>query len=418
MTASRVSVRKMVMGWACLAVAALTGCEQQPGRSSDVVIRDSAGIRVVENHASEWSGRPDLAWKVAGQPRLTIGQAVGEAPYELYSVTGATMLSGQRIAVALGSLAEVRIFDAHGRFVTSFGRRGDGPGELSMSHRVIERGDSILQVWDGLDGRLSLFDAHGNFLRSMQVPTALVFLGGMLGGILEDGTLVTVESNRDYAAGNTLRRDPAYIAVIPEGSDQPDTIAKLAGREIYHLTADGVRMRHRVIFGRVTHVGIRSTSVVYGDTERFELTVLDVDGRVTGIYRKDHSAQPASPALVEQQRETLRGAVTPSLPASVRNNRMAAAARVPARQTLPAFGDIRVDDEDNLWIQKVLLPGDPRHIWHVFDPEGRWLGDVETPQELEARQFGSDFILGTVRDEWDAPQVVLYDLVKPRSTSR
>ncbi len=48
--------------------------------------------------------------------------------------------------------------------------------------------------------------------------------------------------------------------------------------------------------------------------------------------------------------------------------------------------------------------------WSVFSTEGRLLGTLETPEHLQVRQIGVDFILGIWTDELDVSYVRVYTL--------
>ena len=50
--------------------------------------------------------------------------------------------------------------------------------------------------------------------------------------------------------------------------------------------------------------------------------------------------------------------------------------------------------------------------WAVFDPEGRWLGDVETPRGGRVWDIGNDYVLGVWQDALGVQQVRMYRLVK------
>ncbi len=50
----------------------------------------------------------------------------------------------------------------------------------------------------------------------------------------------------------------------------------------------------------------------------------------------------------------------------------------------------------------VLIRREAPRLWTVFDPEGRVLGLVETPEGLWIHEIGEDYILGTA---WDALNV-------------
>lgn len=47
----------------------------------------------------------------------------------------------------------------------------------------------------------------------------------------------------------------------------------------------------------------------------------------------------------------------------------------------------------------------------VYDPEGRWLGDVETPSGGRAWDIGNDDVSGVWRDALDVQPVRMYRLV-------
>jgi hypothetical protein len=71
-----------------------------------------------------------------------------------------------------------------------------------------------------------------------------------------------------------------------------------------------------------------------------------------------------------------------------------------------------VDDEDNLWVAEYKLE-DEQPSWAVFDPEGRFLGTVDTPVDVRVTHIGSDFLIGVWNDDMDVEYVHVYDLIKP-----
>ncbi len=80
---------------------------------------------------------------------------------------------------------------------------------------------------------------------------------------------------------------------------------------------------------------------------------------------------------------------------------------------VPAYEGLLVDDAGNLWVRDYRLPWDTVPSWKVFDPEGRWLGTVQTPVRFAIFQIGHDFILGRHYDELGVARVRLYELIKP-----
>ena len=69
---------------------------------------------------------------------------------------------------------------------------------------------------------------------------------------------------------------------------------------------------------------------------------------------------------------------------------------MPVAEHMSAFTSVIVDRLDNLWVEEYERPGEerPGSVWMVFDPEGRVLGFVETPERLDIYEVGEDYILG------------------------
>jgi hypothetical protein len=104
---------------------------------------------------------------LASVPSLDIGQRDGDAAQELYRVTDAVQLTDGRLVIANSGSSELRYFDTAGRYLTSVGRRGAGPGEFTGDLSLLPYyGDSLL-AWDTRLRRLSLFDAVGAFVRTL-----------------------------------------------------------------------------------------------------------------------------------------------------------------------------------------------------------------------------------------------------------
>ena len=81
---------------------------------------------------------------------------------------------------------------------------------------------------------------------------------------------------------------------------------------------------------------------------------------------------------------------------------------------LPAFSTVLADAAGHLWVREYDLPREenPVPLWTVFDPEGRVLGFVETPNGLDILQIGEDFIVGRVKDEFEVEYVQVWPLVR------
>ena len=84
---------------------------------------------------------------------------------------------------------------------------------------------------------------------------------------------------------------------------------------------------------------------------------------------------------------------------------------MPVPETMPAYDAIVSDDEGNLWVSEYRLAAEQPQ-WAVFDPDGRFLGNVATPAQGRVTHVGADFVLGIWEDAVGVEQIKMYRLVK------
>ena len=112
-------------------------CEALEGAppALQVQVEDSAGIRIIENPRPPEGSR--LGWRIGSEPTVSIGEVDGEEPYLLHVAWDATRLGDGRIVVTNTSTQELRVFDARGAYLETWGGAGEGPGEF---HRTLAGG--------------------------------------------------------------------------------------------------------------------------------------------------------------------------------------------------------------------------------------------------------------------------------------
>ena len=133
---------------ATLLVMIAAACTDSPaGDAQHAFVRDSAGIRIVENDPPD----EELPlWSLADTPDLVIGTRAGDELFALSSVNEARFLSDDRILVR-NSGYELLWFDSNGTFLTRGGGSGEGPSESRYLVRVeITDGDSPSTETEGV----------------------------------------------------------------------------------------------------------------------------------------------------------------------------------------------------------------------------------------------------------------------------
>ena len=83
---------------------------------------------------------------------------------------------------------------------------------------------------------------------------------------------------------------------------------------------------------------------------------------------------------------------------------------VPFPEQMPAYQSLKDDVIGNLWVEQYRAPWEDQPDWWVFDPEGRWLGELSVPKDFRIDQIGADYLLGVRRDENRVEYVTMFEL--------
>jgi hypothetical protein len=390
----------------------LTACTPSVDSSHGNPMRDSSGVRIVENQAPAWAS--GASWYLEDTPTVAIGVAEGPEPYQLFRVFGAARLTDHRIVVGNAGSFELRLFDADGHFLGSAGRAGDGPGEFHIPYLLVRTPGDTLLVFDFSPQRITVYDGNLSLLgtrapRGTGNPTfAAIF------GRLSSGMMVGVGSGSDEPAEQgSAYRPAAYLRYSPDG-DLLDTIAMAPGWDTYRVevTVRGQRgfSPQTPPFGRVAQYTLYSDQILVGNGDTYEIQVFAEDGELRTLIRLDREPIAVTPEHVASYRKVRLAQLGSSrfTPAWER-----AFADMPVASTLPAFDSLLADAEGNLWVREYQIDGHGARQWDVFDPGGRWLGTTTTPSGLHVFEIGSDYILGVSKDELGVERVQLYALIKP-----
>jgi hypothetical protein len=385
------------------------GSEEAPIEAPAAERRDSAGIEIVEVAADAWGDGE--GWRVGSEPLLVIGQ--GTRPdQELYRVRGAVRLSDGRVAVANAGTQEIRFFGPDGAFLYAAGGEGEGPGEFQSLFGLGRRGDTLV-AHDYMARRLTSFDAGGDMLGTTAVsyeglpfmrlfPTRFGAVGLQLGRT--QGLPEEYEYVRRLALYHRFDRDGGHLGPIDE----------LAGMEmLYRGRNEGnvtYVMSTSPLIAHQQHETVVGERLVAGITDRFEIRIYAPDGALERLIRAPSRERGVTPeewdrAMEEelQERED-----TPEARSAVAE----LAELAPPPEVRPVFGRFVADREGYVWVAPYRPETGPTVSWLVVDLEGPILGTVDLPRGFTPTEIGSDYVLGTVRDEMDVETVRLFALTR------
>lgn len=384
------------------ALLALCGCGSHA--HSRVTVRDSAGIRIVENRAPAWSS--STTWRLAKRPSLEIGVAEGDPHYELSQVTGAVRLPDGGIVIADMGSDQLRFYDAHGHFLRATGRRGRGPGEFVFLFQPVFARDSLWTLDYGLQ-RISVFDTAGHFARSF---TLNEYTDGSM-GVFADGSILVshprVERRRTntgvYTSMETLNR------ISPSGALVHSMGVFPFGQSYVKLLPDGHRAVLSYPFGRQSALAVAGATFYFGTAETYQIGVYSESGRLESLIRR---AVPPRRVTSKDMDAIIRRAESHAPDAAARRALAADFRNAPHAPVKPAYSSFRLDALGDLWVGHYLWAGSSTR-WTVFGPRGRMLGDVTVPPRFRIYQIGPHYVLGMRLDSLGVERVVVYALKKP-----
>ncbi len=373
-------------------------------------VRDSAGVRIVENPTSRGVVRI-----VSSTPAVVIGTQNGE-PYQLSRVAGAVRLSDARIVVADGGSNQLRFYDSTGMYVKSVGRSGSGPGEfqrLEVFARL--KGDTLLA--GGLTRGHSFFAPDGTFLRVARAtssgppgPGPRIFMGA-----LDDQSLVMSAipmPNAPSGGAGQWVESVEWFTVDRGGA------VRSLGALPYMMFARGERGPQPPWFGAVVAFAARGREIYSGFPTEYSIRVQSADGTLKRIIRRRWSpVKVASSDIDRYVEEWSKRWIKETGAEGERRKRELRAS--PFADVVPAFSEFIVDEGGGLWVREPHLADAPASgalnamslvpsTWSVFSPEGRWSGDVTMPARFKPTQIGMGYILGIARDSDGVETVVLH----------
>ncbi|HEU5050216.1 MAG TPA: hypothetical protein VFU00_07850 [Gemmatimonadales bacterium] len=405
-----------IRGQSLVFLLAFAGCrERDQPFDGGASARDSAGVTIVMNRQPVW--HPDSAWRLGPEPVLEIGGGDGPGFGE---IVGLIRTPAGAIAAADAGGQVIRVFAPDGRLVRTVGRQGTGAGEFQALSWLSHAGDSLL-AFDLLSRRVTLFGAAGR-VRSVQLEGRGPELAAPIGRF-EDGTLLVATGGARFPfAGEegTARRDSALLLRYASRGAVADTVAQVAWGETFGVgIASGAGRFVAPMprpFGRRSSVLLVGDEIVVADAERYELDVLDTEGRPVRSIRRERGLIPVTPEAIAAYRGALdRSAGSRGLQMQLDSALRSALDSAPYPAVMPAYEQVIADDEGNLWVLDYSVRLDQPRRWSVFSREGRWLGDVITPVGFRVTDIGLDWVLGVWRGPDGEDRIRMYQVIRIES---
>ena len=371
----------VAIAW-CLATGSLIGCDGSSPSARIFVDTLPTGTIVVQNVGDgTWDDRP---WTLEEVKRI------GD-PNTFYNIRAVAVDRNSDVYVADRSNT-VRVFDNTGALLRTIGQQGSGPGEFAWIVGMAIDPHQSLWVVDYRNARFSIFDASGQLRREVRRDRSMFYVPWP--GRIDSSGIV-----HDF----TRLPDVAWSSYAPVRLNASGDIEAVAALPVY-------QERHVPFAPRLLWTLAPSGDVWFGISDSYRLYKITFDGDTVVMTERD--VLPAKISRSERRAAfegwqarvgTIRAAAGTSGGQVVRQS------EIP--DTKPIFRALWVDSAGHLWVVLAETGGNMVDKFDIFDPAGRYLGRVESPELLDATvvpAFQGDQMYAVTRDDDDVPYVVQY----------
>ncbi|MEQ9400208.1 MAG: hypothetical protein RJQ04_13685 [Longimicrobiales bacterium] len=388
-----------------LVATATVGCDAPAGSvGGDAVVRDSAGIQVVEHPADPGLVAPPLT---LSDPLFAHGSRPGDHLFDRI-VDGAILPDGSIVIADIGS-SEIVGIAPDGSAPVVLAGSGQGPGEVRFPIGVHALGGDSVLVED---------DGNGKFLvlRGRDVAQVVSVAGdpqlarGLRahamdgsGNLLMTTSSYMSDAGTGWIPGAMVRFDPADRAA--------DTVAT------FDMAFSRPRDGPQNPFAPFGHVSASSAGFVVGRSDRPELLWRHPDGTPARIVRWNPTRVFPDESDLERVEARLREdlpRVNPGMPASRLEEfiqEQIAQLQVVPDEPLPLFVELMDHGDAGVWLRAYEPAGDffgGGSGYRVVSPDGRSIRSLSfsTPTRVLDVAFGR--LLGVFQDDLDVQHVVVY----------
>ena len=351
--------------------------------------------------------------------RITRDLKIDAAENDLSPISFIAVAPNGTIAVSQQQDRQVRFFNASGKFLGSFGRGGQGPGEFMRLGRMVWLADT-LAINDGSNRRYTLISPSRDFVRTVSTQVSMSMRSSP-----------TVNETRFTGLPLNLVADGSFVFFMQlyEGLPQPPLPGGAKGKSVL-LWVDSTGVFRNVIAWRpaidctVAFEGSRGVrGVVAIPFCPMLLQEVASDGRRIGLSWVEQGNEPSyRVAVFRVNGDTVfnrrylyrpvrisQAARESAVAALSKNPQVAQALRKGQQpQTYPPVAGFLLGVDETTWVELMKLKGD--RIWNVLDRRGNPMAEVKVPRNVQVMVASREAIWGIETDEGGLQHIVRYEV--------
>jgi hypothetical protein len=348
--------------------------------------------------------------QIVAKRTLRVGVASGDSNLQFHRIADVDLIGDSLLAVASAGTLDVRLFDLRGRYIRSWGRAGEGPGEFRwiFTPGGLHVARDSVWVFDVRLQRVNVYSIRGEFGRTIPLVS---FQAGrvIVVGVFPDGSLLL---HGDQTLFKRIRGwQDAQVEVFKTQGSSAVSLGMSYWLTQYMAQQPAVNVQ---AWGALDPPGsIQAAFAVaedgfwYTDGRQSRIEKRGVDGRLlrtVPVALPEWSFTPA--ALHAAQRHWLAKqdpGWQPRIKDVIENG-----LEPPPMPPRGAF-QLIVDDEGAVWYTGHDIGISATRVWYRSTADGR-TRSVRLPANFVLRSVRRGIAAGMEKDELDVEYVTLYDV--------
>lgn len=316
--------------------------------SGPKVVKEMDGDVVVVKNPKDPVRISNYTQEVKLTEELCIGHDVPEGEYVFAALRALQVDDAGDIIILDWKDNLIKVFNPDGHLIHSFGKHGQGPGEIQSPSRLYLKDGKLIALMDSGNNRYSLYTKNGDCLKEIDMGKYRVFR--------------TIPDSRDYVYGDRLEfsGDPIpsaqLLRISPDFNDAEIIV------EYQIVSRFGI---FGAVFDRLAYAVASDDRFLWGRSTKYVIHILNPDGEEIRRIQKNYAAVPISDEekKVLGERYTLDGDIK-SLP-----------------NQYPPFFYFICDDLGRIYVRTYERNEKGWLGYDIFDEEGRFFSRLFLPEE-------------------------------------
>jgi len=246
----------------------------------------------------------------------------------------------------------VKVFDKNGKHVRTFGKKGQGPGELQFPGRMhLFRGKEMM-IYDGGNNRLSYYSLDGECLK--EIPAGKYRFSR------------AIPDSNGNIIGQLLIFGDKIVTEIKIFDSELNPVHEIAALEEEGISTNVLNMMRPVISVRV----MENDHIVWGASSRYEICVVNPEGTTIRKIVKDYDPVKITEADKEEMINERFG--DRGVPEGI---------KLEFPKNYNPFYYLICDDEGRIYVQTYEKDKQGDVYFDVFDTEGRYIARFSLPED-------------------------------------